>query len=929
MDQFVPRLSRHPQVGHQETTKDTPSISEQQPLQLLGPEPFPHETSAALDAALAFSDSDGGIEDTLEIDSAAESGKSGAGSTLVAFDAAMSSEIDKKLEFSDEEEDVSDRKTEAVGNDVSLLGAAVLSDIDKELKTSSDGESPETGRKRTRTVSVVVEEPESGQTAGNLEKSGFDAISNEIEKELETSSDEEDDRNAKTNGDEVVDGARENVGQGKRTLMSIDDELDDEFAALESDSEPENHGKEPANGPQDGDSSSSDSDSSDSSNSDSDEDDPMIGPVEKPHEFVEKEPAEATLQNTTDGGQEAPSDPTPVVVTTPVEKRFVAVYSPAVEVQSPSQTPEPLQLASKDKEESNVAVAQEQSPVSPQTVEEDAPAAETNCVNSPIASELQQPELPTLSKADQPVEVEAISTSEPSDAAIPDELARSPSAKAEPSPDIQAAKEDISFKKTRKAEEASLDDSQAPSKKAKVDEGSKKKPVVTLDERRMKKSLSTFQQAIVLGKEEKADNDYARRTISLLVHQSSKFIDTHLDHVTRLCQVLAGVLRKMNISPISIVRGALGIFQNPRSRRPLQDKRLGLSWLCNEVLTRLSPTGSQVDECLLHLRGFLVEERPRLGDSLTESKPQKPVTTKLINVTHDIVFLVHICALHTHLCQSTGQLSRSRVLLFDILRGNPNIRGLYFTMVMAEVYPTLLEREFDQHCVERQQILKETVQQALVDISSLAASREQLLLLESSLIMLHRIADAIQMPELESMAATDPKTYVEKLFDRLRTEDADSLELVKSLELCVAVYSFDVVTQVFSVEKCQELFATGNLRGKSGILSAVGHIAATTGIASDTQKLYVESVLAWLYRILSSESTDLKLRVKCSSVCIELILVSFAPEGLESRRRALCAIVKWFDATPMDELLELPATFLRRLRLAVVASRPTAVETRQ
>ncbi|KAK1942709.1 hypothetical protein P3T76_006208 [Phytophthora citrophthora] len=378
----------------------------------------------------------------------------------------------------------------------------------------------------------------------------------------------------------------------------------------------------------------------------------------------------------------------------------------------------------------------------------------------------------------------------------------------------------------------------------------------------------------------------------------------------------------MNVSPISIVRGALGIFRNPRSRRPLQDKRLGLSWLCNEVITKLSPTRSQVDECLLHLRGFLIEERLRLaGDKL--------VTNQATNVAHEIVFLAHICSLHTHLCQSTNQLTRSRVLLFDILRGNPDIRGLYFAMVMVEVYPALLEREFDQHCVERQQILKETVQQVLVAISSLATSKNQLLLFQSGMTMLHHIADAIQMPELESIDVTDPKTFVEKLFNRLRVQDTDSLELAKSLELCVAVYGFDVVIQVFSVEKCQELFATGSFQEKSSILSAVGHIAASIGITPTTQNLYVENVLAWLYQILSSESTDLKLRVKCSSVCIELVLPSCAPEGLESRRRALCAIVKWFEAMPTDELLELPGTFLRRLRLAVVASRPSAIETRQ
>ncbi|KAK1942708.1 hypothetical protein P3T76_006207 [Phytophthora citrophthora] len=517
MDQFVPRLSRHLSVGgHQEDatsiSEQQPAVSEQQPLQLLGPGPV---TSAALDAALAFSDSDGDSEDTLEIDSAAESTETGAGSTLVAFDAAMSSEIDKELEFSDEEEDDSDRKTEMVPGR-------------SDLKTNSDEESPETGRRREEAASGVVDKPKTG---GNVQTSGFDAISNEIDKELETS-DEEDDREANTDGKKVVEAEREDVGQGERTLMSIDDELDDEFAALESDSEPESHRKEPANA----DSSSSDSDSSDSSDTESDEDEPMVGPVEKPLKLVEKEPAESTPQNAKDEGQEAPSDPTPVVLTTSTEKKSVtvaeAVYSPVVEVELPTETPEVLQL-----EEADVTVAiptQERSTATSQPVE-DAPPAETTCINPPKTPRLQQLEPPIASKEDQPIELTTNSTSELSNAAILGELV---SAEAGSTPEIQAAKKD-SLRKTRKTEEASLHDSQIPSKKIKVD---KKKPVLTHDERRMKKSLSTFQQAIVKGKEEEADDDYARRSVSLLVHQSAKFIDTHLDHVVRLSPSLHSIL---------------------------------------------------------------------------------------------------------------------------------------------------------------------------------------------------------------------------------------------------------------------------------------------------------------------------------------------------------------------------------------------------
>ncbi|EEY59778.1 uncharacterized protein PITG_12906 [Phytophthora infestans T30-4] len=305
------------------------------------------------------------------------------------------------------------------------------------------------------------------------------------------------------------------------------------------------------------------------------------------------------------------------------------------------------------------------------------------------------------------------------------------------------------------------------------------------DERRMKKSLALFTQAIVLNKNEQADSKYARRTITVLVSQSSRFLDT-LAHV-----ILADSFRALQIPPIDVVRGALGVFRTPRSRRLLQESKLGLSGLVHEVLLRLLRQGdtlklSNVDDCLLHLRGFLVENRAHFGGFLSSNMTQVHGTAQHVNVSHDKVFLAHICALHTHLCRSTRQLTRARVLLFDIIRDNPDIRGLYFAVVILEIYPDMFEREFDDQCVERRDVLKETLQHAFIVISSTAAEKQQLLLHQSSFTMLHRIADAIHKPELEQVDGTDlsvQKLYVQKLYDQLAVQNTDYFALAKCVEI--------------------------------------------------------------------------------------------------------------------------------------------------
>uniref|UniRef100_H3GEY3 Uncharacterized protein n=1 Tax=Phytophthora ramorum TaxID=164328 RepID=H3GEY3_PHYRM len=913
MDQLVPKLSR--EIGRKDAATDTSTTSKlwtsQEPLQMLGEvdtveATFPHATSAALDAELAFSDSDdgsGGTGDTLEIGSGQETlevGESSGG----GFDQSVLNEIDKELELSssDEEEEghaAGNRKAggerrvdvdgdagktvEKIRAEVSLLGeldSSMLNEIDKELETSSDeedeGRTADSGADRRHTGGADLADKVGVGVAGSLRKQigddrdgsgattepprlgGLDALSNIIDKELETSSDEEDGNQGATDAKKPRTNSESTAGvESKRTLMSIDDELDGELAALSSSS------------------SSSDSDSSDSSDSDSDDDgdDPMPDNADKNEVVVATEGAEmGGNKNLREANLSAVSAATSLTRTAPkpsielgmkkgaaetteqqtkdsVEKKPVTAvedaYSPVVTPEFHPPTPEPLRLDASAAPETQ-STDNEQSATGVGSQDNDAPekfpdtsqvkktgdkgvtsAPDTNAVVDAQPS-------PSDQTSDLPLCDSVPSSAQPGELETPE----SDGVSGDTFPE-----KDSTIGRSRKADEAKLGDSTIIAhKKVKLTEAPvqvengpgekvakaraatdsktvKKKTaakVETKEELRMKNSFTAFKQAIVLGQGEEAGNEYARRTIALLVNQSSKFIDTHAAHVTTLCQTLAVAYRKLDVTPM-----------------------------------------------MVHLRGLLVEERHSIGDFLSVSRVQVQVAALQIKVSHDKVFLAHICALHTHLCQSTGQLARSRVLLFELLRDNPNIRGLYFAMGMLEIYPAILEREFDQHCVERQVVLKETLQQVLVAIACVAAERQELLLHQSSITMMHRIADAVQMPELEEVDGGGPsfsRSCVEKLFEKLAAScqpegqgkhvPVNYFEIAKSLEVCTAVYGLDAITEVLSIERCQELFSHANAEAKSGIIFVVGHIAmAVAPKTSDTQsprtrsEQYVENTI--------------------------------------------------------------------------------------
>ncbi|KAF4316409.1 hypothetical protein JM18_006893 [Phytophthora kernoviae] len=166
--------------------------------------------------------------------------------------------------------------------------------------------------------------------------------------------------------------------------------------------------------------------------------------------------------------------------------------------------------------------------------------------------------------------------------------------------------------------------------------------------------------------------------------------------------------------------------------------------------------------------------------------------------------------------------------------------------------------------------------------------------------MLHRISDAIQMPELMHIEedSTNFKTrFLEKLFKELQescqhiglgveVETAtstpkaapDDFVLAKSLELCTAVFGLDLVAQVFSIDQCQTLFNGADIKGNYRIIAIATHIA----MAVAASNVKVEK--------LNNHSDQY-----VEAVCVELILEYTAEEGLSTRRQALSGVISWLD----------------------------------
>ncbi|RLN89705.1 hypothetical protein BBJ28_00011883 [Nothophytophthora sp. Chile5] len=933
-----------------------------QPLQLLGSPlkmtalPFSDATSAAIDAELELSDSEEEEEsdrlaDTLELslltppvelsNAHVGAGKTASGQQIESLDAAVASEIDKELEMSSDEEEEgpqsaglelskpeSEAGREAAGSD--RLQMSIDEEIDAELATSESEAEQERGRKEegnteqkaasSSSESSESSESDSSDSSDGSEDEGDDVV-DEIERDLmgeSATAAENSELSAKDRVSTPVNASVRSAGdteQREEELNTRQQAMDLAKEASKCKDEDEETPALPEKGltvvraasiaAQETAIGTSPPSRSDSKQLTGTPDSSQVeevavlddGEREPAGIFVDVEPSATKLPT--------PETLGPVVVNdrvgTDLESGEVD-ESPSTGRQSPTPRPtkEALAPAGFDSEDVKMAEAvQAQVPAS---------ISAPNAASTPVRASQDQ--------ADVPVDAEIETTPSQATSSSPKRALDS----------------------TRQVEGAVADAAMPPPMKKRktepLDPGKKR-------ELQLGRAVAAFKRAIALSKGEESDELYVRRTFAALVKSSAKFLVSQPDHVTTLCHLLAESFRKTEISSIVLVQGALRVFCAPRSRHILaKNESLGLSWLCHQVLLGLighEGGVSGLHDCLELLRGLLVQERSDLGENLSLNSSQQQILKPRKLISHDKAFLAHACALHLRICQSLGQLPASRVLLFDLIRSNPDIKGVYFAMVMLEIAPELLAREFDAQCCEKRIILKDTLLHALVAIASVASRKQQILLGQSGMALLHRISEAIQMPELLGVDADNPsfhETFVAKLWTRLAQDSAasDRFQLAKSLELTTVVHGLEAVTQSFSLERCRRLLKASKDEKKAEIVVVVAHIALAT--AEKKRKLedlgsqgeqYVEQTIDWLGEVLATVEAAEGLVLECAAVCVDLVLASSPSTGLSRRRQTLCAVLKWFEKQSVEQLQDCPASFLRRLRLAVVAARPSVL----
>lgn len=412
------------------------------------------------------------------------------------------------------------------------------------------------------------------------------------------------------------------------------------------------------------------------------------------------------------------------------------------------------------------------------------------------------------------------------------------------------------------------------------------------------------------------------------------------------------------------LQGSLHVLRAPRTRRLVNRDSMGLSELCCQVLLQLMRGSSNVDEpvyssgcweldeCLDVLRGLVVEERyPAMNyDASALAAHQLKMikdreTSKSIVTSHDKTFLAHICAFHTHLCRATGFLKCSRVLLYDIVRSKPNIKGLHLATTMIEIAPKIVEPELDESCRERPMLLKDTLLYALLVIAGDAATNRQTLMNETSLGMIHRIAEATQNPDLADIDGADSQ-YQNNFLERVSRfvfpsstvdmRDEFLFQVKKCLEVIAAVSGPQPLLRYFSLADFQASFRecdSSNDTGKAWVVGIVGHVVSTICsrgqiIDGDNSPVgeYVERTAEWIIELLSSpKSLDgAPWQLQCAAATVDIALdAPFVELGI--RLRGLRATLEWFELQDQESVMSLSAVFLRRLRAAVLTTRPLAM----
>lgn len=381
---------------------------------------------------------------------------------------------------------------------------------------------------------------------------------------------------------------------------------------------------------------------------------------------------------------------------------------------------------------------------------------------------------------------------------------------------------------------------------------------------------------------------------------------------------------------------------------------------------------NQLTECLVYLRSLLLVGRDHLARDANLLTPPEVSRTQQLQwtrlhkspVSHDKVFLAHVCSFYARICKSIGFGEAINVLLFDMLRWNPSIKGLFFTRTIVEVAPEVLRSEFDAQDHLLPVLLKTTICHVLALINKQSAHKQERLLGVSSMQLMHHIAESIHADSLlqvnaeasayrESFAAMLWDEHIVPLAKQDRADDVHEkdvvFEICKSLELLSAVYMQWQMMELYPVAHFQGLFAKSELpRGRAAVVKMAGTIAVAFAVSNRVKRLkskeiaesesshasmenanydsssgdYVLRVFDWLQQLLTQEAGANQLEVQLTSafVCIELISESAATR--ERRHKVLRDVLQWFKRQPQEQQMRFPGAFLRQLRLLTLSTRP-------
>lgn len=385
---------------------------------------------------------------------------------------------------------------------------------------------------------------------------------------------------------------------------------------------------------------------------------------------------------------------------------------------------------------------------------------------------------------------------------------------------------------------------------------------------------------------------------------------------------------------------------------------------------------NQLAQCLQYLRSLLLVGRDHLARdanllTLSDvSRSQQFQWTRLPKTpaSHDKVFLAHVCSFYARICKSIGFEEAINVLVFDLLRWNPSIKGLFFTRAIVDVAPKALRTEFGARGHQLPaQLIKTTIHHVLAVIDALSTHKQERVLGFSSRQLMHHIAEHIQDESLlhvnaeasayrESSAAKLWDEYIVLLAKQGRCDSVHSKDVVfevcKSLELLTAVYMQWQMMELFPAARFQELFEAGeHPKGRTAVVKMVGAIAVAFAAANRMKRLkskaaeaenssaavtnakydsssgdYVLRVCDWLQQLLTQEAStadiagQLEVQLASASVCVELISESAATR--ERRHKMLRDVLQWFKRQPQEQQMRFPGAFLRQLRLLTLSTRP-------